>query len=114
MSVRVFRGLLVLLAVGFAAAFAVIVLPPLIESGDIVNAFASGFVNPFSSGYALDAIMCWLVLAVWVVYEAKAYGIKHGWVALLLGVAPGVATGFAVYLLLRMSQQGPKDHASGT
>ncbi|WP_369010820.1 DUF2834 domain-containing protein [Klebsiella pneumoniae] len=32
-------------------------------------------------------------------------GIRHGWVALLLGVVPGVATGFAVYLLIRLNQE---------
>ncbi len=114
MRAPIFRVLLIILAVGFAAAFTVIVVPPLIESKDIVGAFAAGFVNPFSSGYALDVIMCWLVLTVWVIYEAKAVGIKHGWVALVLGAAPGVATGFAVYLLLRMNQQVPKGHVSGT
>ena len=82
-----------------------IVVPPLLESRDILGAFAAGFVNPYSSGYALDAILCWVILAVWVVYEAQAHGMKHGWIAVLLGVAPGVATGFAVYLLLRMHQE---------
>lgn len=114
MSAIAFRVFLLLLAVGFAAAFVVVVVPPLVESRDIVGAFAAGFVNPFSSGYALDVIMCWLVLAVWVIYEAKAYGIKYGWVALLLGIVPGVATGFAIYLLLRMNQQSLKNHLSGT
>ena len=105
MNAKIFQLLLVLLAVGFAAAFAVIVVPSLLESGDILGAFAAGFVNPYSSGYALDAILCWLVLTVWVVYEAKTQGMKHGWVAVLLGAVPGVATGFAVYLLIRMKQQ---------
>ena len=104
MSAAAFRVILFFLAAGFAAAFAIIVIPPLVESKDIIGAFAAGFVNPFSSGYALDTIVCWLVLAAWVVYEAKAHGIKRGWVALVLGVIPGVATGFAVYLLLRMNQ----------
>lgn len=64
MSTSTFRALLILLAAGFAAAFAVIVVPPLIESGDIVGAFAAGFVNPYSSGYLLDTILCAAVLAV--------------------------------------------------
>lgn len=46
-----------------------------------------------------------VMLAVWVMYEAKVKGIRHGWVALLLGVVPGVATGFAVYLLIRLKQE---------
>lgn len=104
MNLTIFRVLLIALGAGFAAAFGILVVPALIESGDIVGAFAAGFVNPFSSGYALDAIMCWCILAVWVIYEARAYGIRHGWLAVCLGVIPGVATGFAVYLLLRMKQ----------
>lgn len=94
-----------LLAVGFALAFTLICGPALLENPDIIGAFAAGFVNPFSSGYALDAIMCWFVLAVWVTYEAKTLGMRHGWIALLLGIAPGVATGFAVYLLMRLRQE---------
>lgn len=108
MSTSTFRALLILLAAGFAAAFAVIVVPPLIESGDIVGAFAAGFVNPYSSGYLLDTILCAAVLAVWVAFEAKTEGIRHGWIALLLCMVPGVATGFAVYLLLRTRQIGQR------
>jgi hypothetical protein len=105
MPVAAYRFLLWVLALGFAAAFTVVVMPPLLKSPDILGAFAAGFVNPYSSGYAIDAIMCWCVLTVWVVYEAKAAGIRHGWVAVLLGIAPGVATGFAGYLLIRLAQQ---------
>ncbi len=94
------------LAVGFSLVFGILVVPPLLASGDIVGAFAAGFVNPYASGYALDAIFCWFVLAVWVVQEARTQGVRHGWVALLLGVAPGVATGFGVYLLMRARQLG--------
>lgn len=96
---------LVILAAGFAVLFAIIVVPPLLVSGDVLGAFAAGFVNPYSAGYALDAITCWLVLAAWVIHEARSRHIRHGWVALLLGVVPGVATGFAVYLLIRMRHQ---------
>lgn len=104
MNLVSFKILLVALGAGFALAFCVMVVPPLLESGDVMGAFAAGFVNPYSSGYALDAIMCWCVLAVWVIYERKALSLRHGWIALLLGIAPGVATGFAFYLLLRTQQ----------
>lgn len=104
MSESLFKALLWLLAIGFATAFVYLCIPPLIENPDIIGAFGAGFVNPYSSGYAIDAIMCWWVLTVWVIYEAKNLGVKHGWVAVLLGVAPGVATGFAAYLLIRMNQ----------
>ena len=104
MDIKVFRTALCIWAAGFALAFIIIVMPPLLANPDVIGAFAAGFVNPYASGYALDTIMCWCVLATWVVYEARAKGMRHGWVALLLGVVPGVATGFAVYLLLRLRQ----------
>ncbi len=104
MTLTVFRIVLVALGSTFAVAFMAICVPPLLQAPDVVGALAGGFVNPFATGYSLDAIFCWFVLASWVVYEAKAHGIRHGWVALVLGVAPGVATGFAVYLLLRLRQ----------
>ncbi len=109
MSESLFKSLLWLLALGFAAAFAYLCIPPLIENPDIIGAFGAGFVNPYSSGYAIDAIMCWWVLTVWVIYEAKNSGVKHGWIAVLLGVAPGVATGFAAYLLIRFRQKALVD-----
>ncbi len=104
MNLATFKILLIVLGAGFAAAFCVLVVPPLLASGDVVGAAAAGFVNPYSSGYALDAILCWCVLAVWVIHERTAHGIRHGWIALLIGAVPGVATGFAVYLLMRTQQ----------
>ncbi len=105
MSNRVYAAVLMLLASGFAAAFVVLCVPPLLENPDIVGAAMAGFVNPFSSGYALDAIFCWCVLTVWVIHEARTRQIRHGWIAVLLGLVPGVATGFAVYLLMRLRQE---------
>lgn len=104
MTLTTFRVVLIALGSIFAVAFTVICVPPLLQAPDFIGAFAGGFVNPFATGYSLDTIFCWFVLGAWVVYEAKAHGIRHGWVALVLGVAPGVATGFAVYLLLRLRQ----------
>ncbi|WP_372638275.1 DUF2834 domain-containing protein [Alcanivorax jadensis] len=45
-----------------------------------------------------------MVLAIWVVFERQRYQIRGGWLALLLGVVPGVAVGFALYLLMRQRQ----------
>jgi hypothetical protein len=104
MSESLYKSLLWLLALGFAAAFAYLCIPPLIENPDIWGALMAGFVNPYAAGYATDAIMCWWVLAVWIVYE-RGQGVRHGWIALILGLAPGVATGFAAYLLIRMNQK---------
>jgi hypothetical protein len=78
----------------------------------VFGALAAGFVNPYAAGYAMDTICCWCVLTVWVIHEARAKGIRHGWIAVMLGLAPGVATGFAVYLLLRLSQEEKTQAAS--
>ena len=101
MSKQVYLALVALLGTGFALIFFVVVAPPLLASGDIIGAFAAGFVNPYASGYSFDVFFCYGVLAVWVVYERATRGVRYGWTALLIGIAPGVATGFALYLWLR-------------
>ncbi|MBO6635491.1 DUF2834 domain-containing protein [Parvibaculum sp.] len=102
---RLFKAGLVLIAAGFAVFFFVYVLPPVVANPDMGWLLGAGFVNPVAAGYSTDTIMCWFVLATWVVYERVQLGVKHGWVALLLGLVPGVATGFALYLLIRMRQR---------
>ena len=93
-----------IVGIGFAAFFFITLGPSLLENPDVFAAFKAGYVNPYSSGFATDAIACWFVLAAWVVYEKFENGIKHGWVALLIGLVPGVATAFALYLVIRMRQ----------
>ncbi len=105
MSNTLFRTLLWLLALGFAGAFCVMVLPTALQETDPLRFVTDAYVNPYSSGYATDTLTCWGVLAVWIWHEAKTAGVRYGWVALLLGVVPGVATGFAAYLLIRSRQQ---------
>ncbi|MEO1101311.1 MAG: DUF2834 domain-containing protein [Pseudomonadota bacterium] len=100
----VFECVVIALGVAFAIAFCVIVVPPLLESGDVIGAFAAGFVNPFSTGYSLDVFLCAAILFVWIIYERSALGIKHGWIAIPLSFVPGVATGFAAYLIIRSRQ----------
>tara|TARA_R110000868_G_scaffold330564_2_gene591525 strand:- start:579 stop:911 length:333 start_codon:yes stop_codon:yes gene_type:complete len=92
------------IGIGFAIFFFVTLGPLLIENPNVIEAFKAGYVNPYSSGFSTDAICCWIVLAAWVVYEKVEKAIKYGWVALLLGLVPGVATGFALYLVMRMQQ----------
>jgi len=104
MSDIVFKVCLWLAASLFTIIFCYLVIPPLIESPNILQAFAAGFVNPFAAGYATDVFFCWFVLAVWVWFEASRHAIKHGWVCLVLGIVPGVAVGFSLYLLVRHSQ----------
>lgn len=106
MGKKVFEGVIASLGLVFAAVFCIIVVPPLLESKDILGAFAAGFVNPYATGYSIDAILCALILITWVVYERKNSNVKFGWVVIPLSFAPGVATAFAVYLILRSRQIG--------
>ncbi len=101
MSKSLFETLTIALGLAFTVAFFVIVVPPLLVDGDIVGAFAAGFVNPYSSGYSLDVIITALIFVVWVLYERQTLGVRYGWVCIVLCLAPGVATGFALYLVLR-------------
>ncbi len=104
MAQRVFEASVLALGLAFTIFFFAIVFPPLLASGDVVGAFAAGFVNPFASGYSTDVIMCALILIVWMIYERQQFGIRHGWVILPLSFFPGVALAFAVYLVLRSRQ----------
>ena len=90
------------IATMFVMIFCVLVIPPLVQNPDIIGAFAKGFVNPYASGYSVDVICCWVVLLLWVVYEYPK--VRYGWICLPLGLVPGVAFGFALYLILRSNQ----------
>ena len=105
MSNTLYRTLLWLLALGFTVAFCVIALPTALHETNPLRFVTEAYVNPYAAGYATDTMTCWAVLAVWVCHEARTTNIRHGWVALLLGIVPGVATGFAAYLLIRSRQQ---------
>ena len=102
MRKTLFNTALALTALTFIVLFCLIVVPPLIQNPDIVGAFSAGFVNPYASGYSTDVVCCWVILLIWVLYESPR--VKHGWICLVLGLVPGVAVGFAGYLLLRTKQ----------
>lgn len=106
MTLRTRNALLLAIAAAFTAAFLSICIPPLITDygGNVIEAFGDGFVNPMSTGYSLDIFASWFVLAVWVVYERTARGVRGGWIALLLGVVPGVAVALVAYLIIRERQ----------
>lgn len=106
MTLRTRNALLLAIGAAFTAAFLIICIPPLITDydGNIIEAFGDGFVNPMSTGYSLDIFASWFVLGVWVLYERTARGVRGGWIALLLGVVPGVAVGLASYLVIRERQ----------
>jgi len=111
MSENQFRAAIVIIAAGFTVLFCWLVVPALLQDGNLLGAFAAGFVNPYASGYSADAVACWLVLAAWVAFEARSKQVKHGWICLLVGVVPGVVVGFACYLLVRAGQLGSEGEA---
>lgn len=112
MTAGLFKAIIIIAAGIFLAIFLFIVTPPVLASGDVLGAFAAGFVNPYASGYSSDVLACWVILAAWIAYEAKTLGIRHGWICALLGIIPGVAVGFALYLLIRMRQLGERQVAA--
>ena len=69
------------------------------------------FANPYAAGVSLDIIFTYAVLAAWVVYESQHRRVRHGWVALVLGLLVGVAVGLVVYLLVRHREIGPQNMA---
>lgn len=87
----------------FTAAFVVICVPEVITGygGNLIAAFGGGFETPITTGYSLDVFGTWAVLAIWVVYERTARGVRRGWIALVLGTVPGVCVGLAAYLVIR-------------
>ena len=104
MSEKIFKSLVLGFALLFTIAFFVLMTPSFLQNPDIIGAFAAGFVNPYASGYALDTIVCGLILFTWIIYEANTLGIKYGWICILLSFIPGVAVGFGLYLFIRHNQ----------
>lgn len=104
MNDKTFYLAMYLVAAAFTVIFLVLVTPPMLENFDVLGAFAAGFVNPYSSGYSMDVIMCWVALLLLVLHDRHAHGIQHGGRYLLLGVVPGVAVGLALYLVSRHKQ----------
>jgi len=102
MKDNIFKVGISLVAIFFIVLFCIIVVPPLLKNPNIMEALMAGFVNPYASGYSFDVISCWIILTIWIIYESKK--VKYGWVCILLGLVPGVAVGFAGYLLLRTKQ----------
>jgi len=106
MAETIFKTIIIAATLVFLAVFALVVTPPLLENPDVIGAFAAGFVNPYSSGYSTDVLACWVILSAWIIYERQTLGIRHGWLCIVLGIIPGVALGFTLYLLMRMQQVG--------
>lgn len=108
MNEKTFKLSLALFAAIFLAVFIFYVSPNALADGDIIGSFAAGFVNPYATGYSIDVIMCWFIMSAWILYERQQYGYKYGYLCIALGMMPGAAVGFALYLYLRMKQQTPQ------
>ena len=88
--------------VAFSVVFFAVVVPGIWPNTDFVQqALLDGYVNATAAGYTTDTLACACVLATWVVYERFTLGVCGGWVALVVSLVPGVAVGFAAYLLIR-------------
>lgn len=102
MTERAFKISVGIIAGIFTLLFCLLVLPPFIEQPNIIGAFGAGFVNPYASAYSTDVFCCFAVLLIWIIYESPK--VKYGWICLVVSLVPGVAVGFAVYLILRANQ----------
>ena len=111
MKTAIFKAGISIVGLAFTVIFCMVVMPPLIKNPDVIEALKAGFVNPYASGYSADVICCWLILLIWVVYEYPK--VKYGWISIVIGMVPGVAAGFALYLFLRSSQL-PADNGNET
>ncbi len=100
----IFHRLLISLSIVFSLFFFATIGPASLAEPDVISAIMGGFVNPYASGYSTDVIFCWIVLLLWVIYEARTHNIKHGWICVLLGAIPGVVVGLALYLIIRDRQ----------
>lgn len=104
-----FDWIVITLAVAFMAVLVVVAVPTFVDDGlDIVHAVDQAFVNPYSSAFTIDILFTYAIFFAWVVYEAQYRDVRHGWVALVLGLVIGVAVGLASYLLIRHKEIGPQ------
>jgi Terpene cyclase DEP1 len=112
MTEPLFKTTIIAAAAIFIALFTYWCIPPLIADPDVIGALSAGFVNPYSSGYSADVIACWVILSAWILYERRVLGIRQGLWFIALGAIPGVAVGFAGYLLLRAKQLGDRPNGN--
>ena len=103
-----FDWVLIGLSAVFVAVFSVAVAPTFFgDQLNVVTAAEGMFANAYATWASIDAIFTWLVLAVWIVYENEYRGVRHGWIALVVGLI-WVAVGLAIYLLVRHREIGPQ------
>jgi hypothetical protein len=104
-----FDWIVIALASAFVVALAILLVPTFVADNlDLVHAFDQALINPYATGFATDLLFTYLILFAWVVYEANYRDVRHGWVALVLGLLVGVSVGLATYLLIRHREIGPQ------
>jgi hypothetical protein len=104
-----FDWILIALGLGFVVTIGVVVVPTFLADGlNVVTALDDAFANTYASGFAIDTLFTYFVLAAWVIYEYQYRAVQHGWVALVLGLVIGVAAGLVFYLLIRHREIGPQ------
>lgn len=113
MNEHIFKATIIAAAAVFIALFGLWCVPPFLDNPDMIGALAAGFVNPYSSGYSADVLACWVILSAWILFERRTLQIRHGLWCILIGMVPGVAAGFAAYLLLRTRQLGAAARQGG-
>jgi hypothetical protein len=105
-----FDWIVITLAAVFVVMLAVFLVPTFVDDGlDLGYAFDQALINPYATGFATDLLFTYLILVAWVVYEANYRGVRHGWIAIVLGFLIGVSVGLATYLLIRHREIGPQD-----
>jgi len=107
MNEVIFKRLIVGAAAVFVAVYLLYSLPAAIDMA-VMDVIYAGFVNPIASGYSVDALCSWFIFVCWVLFERQQYGIKWGWVCILIATVPGIALGFCVYLIVRQKQMSTK------
>ena len=103
-----FDWVLMGLAAAFVVVLAVVVGPTFFGDGlNVFTAFEKSFVNPYAAAVSVDALFTYALLAAWVIYESQHREVRHGWLALVLGLI-GITVGLAFYLLVRHREIGPQ------
>jgi hypothetical protein len=105
-----FDWILIALAAAFVLTLGVVTVSTFLDDGlSLVAVLDGSFANPYASGVAVDLLFTYAVLAAWVIYEYQFRDVRHGWVALVLGLLVGVAVGLVTYLLIRHREIGPQN-----
>ena len=71
------------------------------ESPSFVAFFEQGYLNHATTSLPNDLLVVFLVFCVWVIAEARASGMKHGWAYIPLAAFIALAVAFPLFLFQR-------------